>query len=273
MEKRAKFRVMVTGRLGKVTRDLSEHLENDRGYATVECSPKRSELLKTSLATMPQAIVICLRNENPETIKTFDILAEPVKVGAVTIIVVANEEDTETFTENTALQHAVLLPRPLPLSVLYYKLHELEASWRDTENGIIMSLNEFDRPADRAAFPRRHILVVDDDPEQLVQIREHLQEFYETTLVGSGKSVMKYLDRFQTDLILLDYIMPEMDGPAVLKELRSHDEYKDIPVIFLTGVTEKELVIKTITELKPQGYLVKPAKKSEIVARIIDVLG
>ena len=270
---KTKFRVMVTGRMGEVTRDLCEHMENDRGYSAIECLPRKAELLKKSIAMMPQVILIYLRNEDAESVRTFDILEETTKVGAVTVIVIANEEDTTVFTENTALERAILLPRPVSLSVLYYKLHELESRWRDTENGFILSLNEFERPEDRAAFSRRHILVVDDDPEQLVQIREHLREFYETTLVGSGKGVLKYLDRFKVDLILLDYMMPEMDGPAVLKELRSHDEYKDIPVIFLTGVTEKDIVIKTITELKPQGYVVKPAKKSEIVARIIDVLG
>ena len=67
--------------------------------------------------------------------------------------------------------------------------------------------------------------------------------------------------------------MPEMDGPAVFAELKKHEEFKDIPVIFLTGVTEKELVMKTITELMPQGYIIKPAKRSELVARIIEVLG
>lgn len=271
--KTTKFRVMVTGRLGKITRDLCVHMESDRGYAPVQCPPKRSEMLKVCLATMPQVIIICLHNESPDSVKTFDILAEATKVGAVTIFIVANEDDTDVFTENTSLERAILLPRPLSLSVLCYKLHEIEARWRDTENGIHMSLAEFSRPEERVEFPRRHILVVDDDPEQLVQIREHLQEFYDTTLVGSGKSVVKYLDRFQTDLILLDYLMPEMDGPAVLKELRRYPEYKDIPVIFLTGVSERDTVVKTITELKPQGYIVKPVKKSEIVARIIDVLG
>ena len=59
----------------------------------------------------------------------------------------------------------------------------------------------------------------------------------------------------------------------VLRSLREVEEYSDIPVIFLTGMTEKNTVIKTLTQLKPQGYLVKPAKKSEIVAKIIDVLG
>ena len=56
------------------------------------------------------------------------------------------------------------------------------------------------------------------------------------------------------------------------QRLRNSD-YKDIPVVFLTGVSEKETVIKTLVELKPQGYILKPSKKSEIVAKIIDVLG
>ena len=50
-------------------------------------------------------------------------------------------------------------------------------------------------------------------------------------------------------------------------------EVSHIPVVFLTGVTEKETVVKTLVELKPQGYIVKPSKKSELVAKIIDILG
>ena len=68
-------------------------------------------------------------------------------------------------------------------------------------------------------------------------------------------------------------MMPEEDGPSVLRRLREVDEYADIPVIFLTGMTEKNTVIRTLTELKPQGYIVKPAKKSELVAKIIEVIG
>ena len=46
----------------------------------------------------------------------------------------------------------------------------------------------------------------------------------------------------------------------------------DIPIIFLTGVSEKETVLKTLVELKPQGYVLKPTRKSELVAKIIDVI-
>ncbi|MBQ7261828.1 MAG: response regulator, partial [Lachnospiraceae bacterium] len=83
----------------------------------------------------------------------------------------------------------------------------------------------------------------------------------------------KYLTRHRPDLILLDYLMPDKDGPQVLRELRMIREYADIPVVFLTGMSEKQAVLKTLKELRPQGYIIKPAKKSELVAKIIDVLG
>jgi CheY-like chemotaxis protein len=270
---RRQFQVMVTGRLGEVTRDLCEHMERDRQYAAAECPPKKSALLKATLERAPQVIIICLRGETPKTVRVFDILTESEKAGEVTFIVVANEEDAEVFTKTTALRRAVLLSRPLHLSALYDKLRELETHWRAAEKEAAASFTEFVRPEDRVVFPRRHILVVDDEPEQLIQIREHLQEFYETTLVGSGKGALNYLDRFKVDLILLDYMMPIMDGPEVLKKIWETKGWEDIPVIFLTGVSEKDKVLKTLSELRPQGYLIKPSKKSELVAKIIDVVG
>ena len=67
-------------------------------------------------------------------------------------------------------------------------------------------------------------------------------------------------------------MMPVMDGPEVLRRIRETRDWSDIPIMFLTGVTEKKKVIQALTELRPQGYLVKPSKRSEIVAKIIDAL-
>ena len=93
------------------------------------------------------------------------------------------------------------------------------------------------------------------------------------SVVKSGEAALKYLSKKNADLILLDYVMPEMDGPTVLDALRQDSYMRTIPVVFLTGITEKAVVVETLTILKPQGYIVKPAKKSELVAKIIDVLG
>ena len=93
------------------------------------------------------------------------------------------------------------------------------------------------------------------------------------TLVGSGKDALKFLGKRKVDLILLDYMMPDMDGPEVMTEIREDPALAGIPIVFLTGVSEKDKVIKTLVDLKPQGYIVKPSKKSELVAKIIDILG
>ena len=49
--------------------------------------------------------------------------------------------------------------------------------------------------------------------------------------------------------------------------------YADIPVVFLTGVSEKQTVIKTIIEFKPQGYILKPTTKIDIITKVIEILG
>ncbi|MBR6159657.1 MAG: response regulator, partial [Lachnospiraceae bacterium] len=122
-------------------------------------------------------------------------------------------------------------------------------------------------------YRRKQILVVDDDSEQLIHIKEQLEEFYDVTCVKSGVAAFKYLAKKKADLILLDYMMPEMDGPEVLRNIQDTKDWEDIPVIFLTGVSEKKKVLNTLAELRPQGYVIKPSKKSEIVAKIIEVLG
>ena len=105
-----------------------------------------------------------------------------------------------------------------------------------------------------------------------MHIKDQLEEFYDVTCVKSGEAAFRFLAKKHCDLILLDYMMPGMDGPEVLRNIHDTKDWEDIPVIFLTGVTEKKKVIQTLAELRPQGYLVKPSKKSEIVAKIIDAL-
>ncbi len=267
------LKIMVTGRMGSIVKDVSEHLMHERGYPVITCAPKKSELLSAALSEMPQVVILCLRNESSETVRNFDILTELMKTGDPSFIVIANEEDAEVFRQSTGLPLATILSRPVSFASLYYALNEIAAAWRQEEEKLRASLEEFVNPNASLKYPRRHILVVDDDPEQLLQIREHLREFYDVTLVGSGKKMFKYLEKSKPDLILLDYMMPELDGAGVLEQLRGNEEFKDIPVIFLTGVSERETVQKIILELKPEGFVLKPTKKSELVARIIEVLG
>ncbi|MCR5000946.1 MAG: response regulator [Lachnospiraceae bacterium] len=267
------LKVLVTGKNRKIASDISDHLKNDRGYIVIKCASSKEALFRQVPAEMPNLIIICLGDETKETVSAFDVLRECTKLGGITIIVIANDQDQKLFINNTKLEHMFFMSRPVSLFALYEKLNEIEKTVEESRTNGPMLITEFVNPHAGDLPDRKHILVVDDDSEQLLHIKDQLSEFYEVTLVPSGEAALKYLGRHGVNLILLDYMMPGMNGPEVLERMRMSPELAGIPVVFLTGVTEKETVLKTLVELKPQGYIVKPSKKSELVAKIIDILG
>lgn len=263
------FKVLVTGKNRKVATDICEHLQADRGYVTVKCDPNKQALFDLMLSELPKVVIICLGGETAVTIKAYNVMRRALMQGNVTTIVVTDESDEKLFMKHTELDRVLFLSRPVSLFALYEKLTEIEESMKDEKEQNLSSFREY---VNENAPARRRILVVDDDSEQLLHIKDQLEEFYDVTCVKSGEDAFKFLSKKTCDLILLDYLMPKMDGPEVLRNLQDTKDWEDIPVIFLTGVTEKKKVIQTLAELRPRGYIVKPSKKSEIVAKIIDVL-
>ena len=86
-------------------------------------------------------------------------------------------------------------------------------------------------------------------------------------MANSGLQAIKWLGKNKADLILLDYEMPVTSGPQVLEMLRSDDDTKDIPVMFLTGKGDKESVM-AVLELKPNGYFLKTIGKDELIEKL-----
>ncbi len=108
------------------------------------------------------------------------------------------------------------------------------------------------------------ILVVDDDRDfQRIMIR-WLCSRYKVRSVSSGSETLAYLNSSRPDLILLDYAMPEMDGSRVLDEIRMNPMTSGIPVIFMTGNSDREVVMH-IVKKKPDGYFLKNMKKEELL--------
>jgi CheY-like chemotaxis protein len=115
----------------------------------------------------------------------------------------------------------------------------------------------------------KHILVVDDEPILLRSIKSWLGDEFEISLVNSGEAALQYLSSHSADLVLLDYKMPGMDGPEVLKKIRSNVSLAQLPVIFLTANNDKESVM-TVMNLKPEGYILKSKSPTEIKQAVID---
>ena len=118
---------------------------------------------------------------------------------------------------------------------------------------------------------KKHILIVDDDKNMLKMLRWFLCEDYDVTMVDSGKMALEAVIKRTPDLILLDYMMPLFDGPHVLEIIRKREESKNVPVLFLTSVTDKDKILECLS-LNPQGYLVKPISRTELLERVDEVL-
>ncbi|WP_296834642.1 response regulator [Butyrivibrio sp.] len=141
---------------------------------------------------------------------------------------------------------------------------------------------EFSRPVDNAQYIdtvkdyiskaksgefKKTILVVDDDPNYLAIVREWLKDNFKVFMVNSGLQAIKWLGKNKVDLILLDHEMPVTSGPQVLEMLRSDEETKGIPVMFLTGKSDKESVMAVVS-LKPEGYFLKTIQKNELIEKL-----
>lgn len=119
---------------------------------------------------------------------------------------------------------------------------------------------------------KRNILVVDDDSTMLRTLRLWLSDKYKVYMANSGASAIALLEKNKVDLILLDYEMPEADGPQVLRMLRENPATRETPVMFLTARTDKESIL-SVMELKPEKYLLKTMPPDDLMNNIDEFFG
>lgn len=112
------------------------------------------------------------------------------------------------------------------------------------------------------------VLVVDDNPKNLQIIALTLRDLnYKLMIADSGPKAIELSERYKSDLILLDVMMPGMDGFEVCQIIKSKPENEGIPIIFLTALSEKTNLVKGF-ELGAVDYITKPFNKEELISRI-----
>lgn len=114
---------------------------------------------------------------------------------------------------------------------------------------------------------RKCILAVDDTAIVLTRISDTLRNDYKVVTLNSGVRALKYLQQEKPDLILLDIQMAQKDGIETLKEIRAMNGREDIPVIMLTGVEDKDYVLKSV-RLGICDYILKPFSSEDLIKRI-----
>ena len=133
---------------------------------------------------------------------------------------------------------------------------------------MISKLEKF-HEEDEERKKRKHILLIDDDPVYLKTVQGWLSSQYDITIARSGMQAITYIATHTPDLILLDYEMPVTSGPQVMEMMRNELDTENIPIIFLTGKSDKESVMSVVA-LKPQGYMLKSMTREQILGTIDD---
>jgi two-component system cell cycle response regulator len=112
------------------------------------------------------------------------------------------------------------------------------------------------------------ILIVDDAPAQLGVMRSMmLQQGYQTFVANSGERALAIAQRARPDLILLDIVLPGMDGMEVCRRLKAHPSTCNIPVIFMSALTATDDIVAAF-DIGAADYIPKPLRLAEVCARV-----
>ena len=116
-------------------------------------------------------------------------------------------------------------------------------------------------------LPNESVLIVDDIPSNIDILKEAIQGKYKNKIALNGKKALEIATKHKPDIILLDIMMPGMDGYEVCKRLKENDKTKYIPVIFVSALSDTVNITKGF-ELGGVDYISKPVVPEILLAKI-----
>jgi PleD family two-component response regulator len=119
---------------------------------------------------------------------------------------------------------------------------------------------------------KKKILLVDDNEVQLSVAQIQLKKEYEVTGAKSGKEALDHLFHgFVPDLIMLDILMPDMDGWETFGRLRAISKLHEVPILFLSSINDKKEIDRAF-EMGAVDFIVKPCNSTELLSRVKKVI-
>lgn len=304
-----KYRILVTGNNVSVIDSFFNQMENV--FEALTTSIRYADIIRHVNCYEPDAFVYCLHNEQRDYIRHMAGIKYKLAQENIPFILIGSKEECDEFGRIALNASDLILYRPLSAEaiqegILTFFEGKKPRKGRGVQNDAAKGGDaseeagagepEMASPAETPFAPgnfpptgksfqaeseglqegadsrRKHILVVDDNSMILRLVKEHLHDKYDVATALSGKIALKFLKKKKTDLILLDYEMPDENGIVILEKLRASNATKDIPVVFLTGVTESKKIREALA-MKPQSYLLKPINRDRLLDTIEKLIG
>lgn len=217
----------------------------------------------------PDVYVCSIENKSSIQLTIIKNLSESRVMSETPVVIVTNEEFLPYFSGGLYDNVALVLSKPITIGEILSRTRDM---LKERENAKLLEEEETRKKLEEEAALEeenrvKNILVVDDDKNVLKLLKSALEDRYNVSTMITGKMAEKFLETRTCDLILLDYEMPGENGPEVFRKVKEIESAKDIPIIFLTGVAEKEKIAEVL-RLKPQGYLLKPIDMEKLLDAI-----
>ncbi len=144
---------------------------------------------------------------------------------------------------------------------------------RIPRDALIQFMREHNIPLDHLESGKIRVLVVDDDPaivEMLVELLERDGRF-EVQTAGTGFDAGLRTREFRPDVIILDYMLPDINGNAVCRSIRGDESLADVKIIIVSGVVDREHVAKLLSD-GADDFIQKPFNIEKLVSRITELV-
>ncbi|MBO6284241.1 MAG: response regulator [Pseudobutyrivibrio sp.] len=249
-------KILLVGKINDAVKGIEQLLGS---HFHVQICPLHYEAVSDMLKVVtPDLILISLVGAYEEHNKIFNMLQ--ADHGQVPVLTIGTEAEKRTFLQFYNEQQFDNLIRPVDNTKIMENVC--------VKIGALLTVRADGSYEVKEVRTRKLVMIVDDNAATLRTIKEMIQDNYDVTVATSGMKALTAMGKNPPDLILLDYEMPVCDGKQTLEMIRADDEFKDIPVIFLTGVSDRAHIEAVLT-LKPAGYMLKPAIKEKLL-EIID---
>lgn len=297
------YKALITGNNNSVIDDFFANMNEIESMTT---SDRYGDVVKHIKYFAPDVFVYCIYKETKEDYSKIVPIKHLLGKNKIPLILCGSEEDCAIFEQTAVNVSDLTLQMPFDTGSIQKKIVNFIDEWKKIQvqeqnepapasDALQGQAPQPQNPAAQAAqaqnpvkenvkpqaveatphrvkrrrrlYGRGRILVIDDNPLMLKVIKEHLHEDYDVATAINGKVALRFLENRSVDLILLDYEMPDEDGPAVLEKLRAMESTKNVPVIFLTGISDKKKITKALL-MKPEGYLLKPIDHDKLIATI-----
>ena len=254
-------KIVLVGKFNKNFSDLNKVLSQ---YFSIQLCSDNPELLAGMISMgRVDLIIVSANGFTADHRGIFEYLDKNCRY--LPVLCIGKAQDFQTIEEFPGSGRMSRIVSPALVSDVVAKIKELlgiEAAKKE----------EAAKKQEEEAADKKTILLVDDAAVQLRSMESILKDKYNVMLAESGDDAIEAVKEVRPDLVFLDYDMPGRDGRATLELLRNEENGKDVPVVFVTGVRQKERIMPVL-KMKPAGYLVKPVNRDELLQMAQDILG